>query len=136
MTELLNAVNAVRAVARSCGGPVLPAVGALSWNSTLADAADGHSDDMAAHNFFDHVGTGGSTPASRVNAAGYAWSALAENIAVGNSTAAATVNQWVNSPDHCSAMMDATYVDLGGACRYNASAQYRYYWTIDLGKPR
>ena len=48
---------------------------------------------------------------------------------------AATVSQWVNSPGHCQAMMSATYVHVGGACRYNASTQYGYYWTIDLGKP-
>ena len=135
MNELLSAINAVRAVARSCGGAAMPAAAALSWNVKLASAADAHSSDMATHNFFDHVGSGGSTLAQRVNAAGYSWQAIAENIAAGSSTATATVNQWVNSPGHCQAMMSATYVHVGGACRYNAGAQYGYYWTIDLGKP-
>ncbi|MFT4194899.1 CAP domain-containing protein [Ottowia sp.] len=135
MGDLLAAINAVRAQARSCGSTAMPAASALSWNSALASAAAGHSADMAANNFFDHVGTGGSTLTSRVNAAGYAWSALAENIAAGNSTAAATVSQWVASPSHCQAMMSATYVHVGGSCMYNASATYRYYWTIDLGRP-
>ena len=136
MGDLLAAINTVRAQARSCGGPTLPAVPALGWDRALADAAAGHSADMAANNFFSHTGSGGSTLSSRVNAAGYAWSAIAENIAAGNSTAAATVNQWVNSPGHCQAMMSATYVHVGGACMYNAGAQYRYYWTNDLGRPR
>ena len=135
MNELLNVINAVRAVARSCGGAAMPAAAALSWNVKLARAADAHSSDMATHNFFDHVGSGGSTLAQRVNAAGYSWQAIAENIAAGSSTATATVNQWVNSPGHCQAMMSATYVHVGGACRYNARAQYGYYWTIDLGTP-
>jgi uncharacterized protein YkwD len=136
MDALLAEINAVRAQARSCGGPLLPAAPPLVWSAALASAADGHSADMAAHDFFSHTGSGGSTLSSRVNATGYAWSNLAENIAAGSATAAATVGQWVNSSSHCQAMMSATYVEVGGACRYNASATYRYYWTIDLGKPR
>ena len=138
MTELLRAINQVRAQARSCvsGGAVLPAVPALAWNTALANAAASHSADMAANNFFSHTGSKGSTMADRINAAGYLWWALAENIAAGNSTATATVNQWVGSQPHCEAMMSATYVDVGGSCMSNASSAYRYYWTIDLGRPR
>lgn len=136
MDQLLQEINGVRASARSCGAISFPAASPLSWNAALASAAAAHSTDMAANNFFSHTGSGGSTLSSRVNAAGYSWTALAENIAAGNSTAAATVNQWVNSPAHCQAMMSASYVHLGGACRYNASSAYKYYWTIDLGSPR
>lgn len=136
MSELLDAINAVRAQARSCGAGVLPAVPALSWSTALANAAAVHSADMASNNFFSHTGSGGSSFVDRINAAGYAWSAIAENIAAGNATAAATVNQWVNSPDHCNAMMSASYTQVGGSCMTNASATYRYYWTIDLGRPR
>ena len=135
MNELLSAINAVRATARSCGGTAMPAAAALSWNARLAHAAAAHSTDMATHNFFSHTGSNGSNMAQRVDAAGYVWQALAENIAAGNASVAATVSQWVNSPGHCQAMMSATYVHVGGACRYNASTQYGYYWTIDLGKP-
>ena len=136
MSELLNAVNVVRAQARSCGGAVLPAVPALGWNNALANAAAAHSTDMASLNFFSHTSSNGALFSDRINAAGYLWSAIAENIAAGNSTAAATVDQWVNSPPHCQAMMSATYVELGGSCMFKAGTTYRYYWTIDLGRPR
>ncbi len=136
MTELLNAINAVRAQARSCGGTSMPAAAALKWNSALANAAAVHSADMAAKDFASHTGSNGSTVADRINAAGYVWSAIAENIAGGNSGAAATVNQWVTSAPHCQAMMSATYVDVGGSCMSRAGSTYTYYWTIDLGRPR
>ena len=135
MSELLSEINTVRATARICGTVSMPAASALSWNAALASAATVHSTDMAANNFFSHVGSNGSTFDQRITAAGYSWSAIAENIAAGNSTAAATVAQWVASAPHCQAMMSATYVDVGGSCMYNANSTYRYYWTIDLGKP-
>ena len=136
MTELLNAINAVRAQARSCGAAAMPVAAAIRWNAALASAAAAHSADMAANNLFSHTGSDGSSLADRVNAAGYAWSAIAENIAAGNSTATATVSQWVDSAPHCQAMMSATYVEVGGSCMYKAGTAYGYYWTIDLGRPR
>lgn len=140
MSELLSEINKWRAAGYVCstatGTIAMPAVSALSWNAALASAATVHSTDMAANNFFSHVGSNGSTFDQRITAAGYSWSAIAENIAAGNSTAAATVGQWLASSDgHCQAMMSATYVNVGGSCMYNASSTYRYYWTIDLGKP-
>ena len=59
---LLCAVDAER-VARG-----LPAVGE---SGQLTRAAQGHSDDMVARRFFEHVTPGGSTLGDRVNATGY-----------------------------------------------------------------
>lgn len=114
----------------------MQAAPALNWHTALAQAAERHSLDMAANNHFSHTGTDGSSMNSRVTQAGYAWSGLAENIAAGNSTAEATVRQWLGSPQHCQSLMNPSYVHLGGACGYSAQAQYRYYWTINLGRPR
>lgn len=134
MQELLAALNAARAQARSCGDTQMPAAAPLRWNAALAQAAERQSRDMAAYNRVDHTGTDGSTLSTRVTDAGYAWSSLAENLAAGRPTATATVQQWLESPPHCKGMMDQRYVDVGGACAFRTDG-YRYYWTIDLGHP-
>jgi Ca2+-binding RTX toxin-like protein len=53
----------------------------LAPNVLLEAAATGHSQWMIAADVFSHTGQGGSTLSSRVNATGYAWSRLGENIA-------------------------------------------------------
>ena len=59
---VLARVNQWRASGANCGreGSFGPAP-ALAWNDLLTRAALGHSQDMAAHNFFDHTGSDGST---------------------------------------------------------------------------
>lgn len=71
--EVMRQVNAARAVARSCGSTVMPAVGPLAWSDPLFTAAARHSLDMASHNHFDHIGTDGSSSVERVSDAGYGW---------------------------------------------------------------
>ena len=53
---------------------------------------------MVTNNFFDHVGSNGSTLGSRVAATGYAASALGENIAAGYGTVTNVMTGWMNSP--------------------------------------
>jgi uncharacterized protein YkwD len=53
---------------------------ALTVNPLLIQAAQAHSIDMACNQLFNHNGTNGSTPASRVAAAGYSASGVTENV--------------------------------------------------------
>jgi serralysin len=54
----------------------------LAPNALLEAAATKHSQWMLATDIFSHTGANGSTLATRVNAEGYKWSTLGENIAV------------------------------------------------------
>lgn len=82
-SAMLAEINRRRASAQSCGSRgSFPAAGALSWNDQLFAAAAGHAKDMVARSFFSHTGSSGSSVADRVSAAGYAWSTVAENIAL------------------------------------------------------
>lgn len=58
-------------------------LGTLLADDRLRSAAYGHAEDMAANDFFDHTGSGGSTIGTRATAAGYQWTSLGENIAAG-----------------------------------------------------
>jgi uncharacterized protein YkwD len=92
----------------------------LRANARLAGAAQRHSDDMVRSRRFDHTGSAGDTMPARIAASGYrpgggAFS-LGENIAwlaVGHSTPAAMVADWMASPDHRANILDPSFRDSG-----------------------
>jgi len=94
---------------------------ALSPNTRLELAAQGHSADMAAGDYFEHDGRGGDTPLSRMRASGYIFSskigyAVGENIAWATlwmATPKAIVAGWMASPGHRANILDATFRETG-----------------------
>lgn len=94
---------------------------ALRLNGKLAHIAQGHSDSMASGGYFGHDGPGGSTPLSRMRAAGYVYSskigyAIGENIAWGTlwlATPKAIVASWMQSPGHRENILDPHFRDTG-----------------------
>ena len=136
--DVLARINQVRASGADCGvDGVFGAAAALAWNDKLTAAAEGHSQDMAAKNYFSHTSADGRTLADRVNASGYAWSSAGENIAAGYSTVNAVMDGWIASPGHCANLMNAGFTEVGVVCvPGRAGTTYSTYWTMDLGRPR
>jgi uncharacterized protein YkwD len=136
--SLLARINQVRATGADCGADgVFGAAAALTWNDKLTVAAEGHSQDMAAKNYFSHTSADGRTLGDRVNATGYAWSSLGENIAAGYAGVDAVMSGWIASPGHCANLMNAGFAEVGVVCvPGTAGDTYSTYWTMDLGRPR
>jgi uncharacterized protein YkwD len=94
---------------------------ALVTNAHLEAAAQGHSNNMVADDYFEHVGPNGQTPVSRIRAAGYlqnprAGYAIGENIAWGTlwlATPRAIVSAWMNSPGHRANILNPRYRETG-----------------------
>jgi uncharacterized protein YkwD len=94
---------------------------ALAPNARLETAAQGHSADMAAGDYFEHDGRHGDTPLSRMRASGYIFSShigysVGENIAwatLGLATPKAIVASWMASPGHRANILDATFRETG-----------------------
>jgi uncharacterized protein YkwD len=105
----------------------------VAWDGQLQNAATAHSTDMAAHNFFSHTGSDGSTLRQRVPAAGYDYRKAGENIAAGQMSVAQVVADWMASPSHCVNMMQPEFRDLGVSCKTSAASDYKIYWTLELG---
>ncbi|MCM5679050.1 CAP domain-containing protein [Schlegelella sp. S2-27] len=135
--EALRLINQRRAAGASCGtrGSFAPTT-ALTWDPKLAQAAYGHALDMANHDYFSHTGRNGSTLGQRVSAAGYTWSAVAENIAAGTRSVSATVDGWMGSDGHCANLMSPGYRHAGLACALNTGSTYGRYWVLNLAAPR
>jgi uncharacterized protein YkwD len=133
--EMLAAVNLARSQARSCGSNSRPAVAKLAWNCRIQQAAIGHSEDMATHDFFEHTGSDGSSVGDRVTRAGYVWSSVGENISAGQRTVATVMTGLLNSPGHCENIMSPNFTEFGFGYRTNPEAFYERYWTQNFGRP-
>lgn len=91
----------------------------LQPNAQLAQAAQGHSEEMVSEDYFAHVAPSGLTPVERVVATGYVPNSevgytLGENIAWGTlqlSTPSAIVAAWIASPEHLANILYSPYVD-------------------------
>jgi uncharacterized protein YkwD len=87
--------------------------GPLRTNSALTRAADAHATDMVVHHYFDHNSQDGRSPFDRMKAAGFTGGSMAENIAVGYSSAAAVVDGWMNSEGHRRNILNCAYTMIG-----------------------
>ena len=133
--EVLELVNEARAQARSCGGESFDATSALSMEPRLRCAARVHSLDMATRGFFDHDNPDGLDPFDRMALAGYEYQAAGENIAAGQTTPEEVVQGWMESPGHCSNIMDSDFTEIGVGYVQTSGAQYPHYWTQTFGRP-
>ncbi|MFD7319711.1 sigma-70 family RNA polymerase sigma factor [Streptomyces sp. NPDC059875] len=118
--QVISLVNAERAKA-GCGP--------LTANSQLTRAAQGHSDDMAARDFFDHTNPDGKGPGERVTATGYPWSTYGENIAMGQSSAEQVMESWMNSPGHRANILNCSFKEIGIGIHNEGGP----YWTQVFG---
>ncbi|MFI2206594.1 sigma-70 family RNA polymerase sigma factor [Streptomyces sp. NPDC020192] len=102
----------------------------VSENAELDKAAQGHSDDMAARSYFDHVSPDGTDPGQRITAAGYHWSTYGENIAQGQPTPQAVMDAWMNSPGHRANILNCGFKELGVGVHNGSGGPL---WTQDFG---
>jgi uncharacterized protein YkwD len=122
--EVLRIVNTERAKA-GCG--------ALTADNRLANAAQKHSADMAANDYFSHTSRNGDQMADRVDAAGYPWRGLGENIAKGQTTPASVMQAWMNSSGHRANILNCSFRNIGVGLAYDGSSPV---WTQNFGTPR
>lgn len=107
---LLALVNGYRA---SRGLPALQSAAALN------SAALAHARDMTSNGFFSHTGSNGSSVGARVRTAGCSWTAVSENIALGQTTPDAALATWLNSSGHLR-NIEGRYTQMGQARVGNA----------------
>jgi uncharacterized protein YkwD len=85
-------------------------------NNALTLAAQWHADDMISNrNINDDIGTDGSTPQDRANAAGYRGKA-AETVAINPAIAISSlelVNQWYSNPADMAIIRDCGNTNIG-----------------------
>lgn len=133
--DVLALVNKARASKRKCGATTYSAAKPLRWNAKLALAAEGHSKDMSARNYFSHTSASGKSPYSRIKATGYRYRAAGETLAAGYASPRTVVAAWLKSPGHCKVLMSKSYTRVGVGY-HRGGGDYRSYITADFARPR
>ncbi len=129
--EMLELVNEARLEDRKCGDRQHEAVKPLKWNRKLKIAALKHANDMDDNDFFDHTGSDGSTIVVRVEREKYEWRTVGENVAKGPRSVAEAVQGWLESPGHCSNLMNPEFEEMGAAVSDEGN-----YWVQVFAAPR
>lgn len=102
--ELIAKFDAYLARARARDG-----LGNVRFSRSLSVIAEDYAHLLDAHDHFDHTGPDGSTPATRMKAAGYCYRFVAENLAMGGFEDAEELFQaWWDSIGHRKNMMHDT----------------------------
>ncbi len=131
--EVLNLVNEFRAQGATCGSETFGPAGPLTMHTALRCSARVHSKDMNDRNFFSHVNPDGEGPGARMEKAGFDGSG-GENIAGGRDNAYATMEDWMDSPGHCSNIMRPEYTVIGVGAHPGLDGPYRGLWTQNFGR--
>ncbi len=96
----------------------------LATDAALMDSARAKSADMSKNNYFSHTSPTLGSPFDQMKAKGIQYKAAAENIAMGQKTAAEVVKGWMESPGHRANIMNGNYTHIG--IGYDANGNY---WT-------
>lgn len=131
---VIQLINEKRAVARQCGNVPYPAVPPVSAQLDIEEAATAQSQWMQQNMVLTHVGANGSDPGRRLTDAGYAWSAVGENVAAGYDSVPQTLDAWLASPPHCANIMSADFTQVGYSF-LAANARTVAYATLVLAAP-
>ncbi len=137
-SSLLAAVNQARSRARKCGSVFHAAAAPVAWSDKMGNAALKHAGDMASKGFLSHTGSDDSSSDERLSREGYPWRTVGENIAVGQSTAAEVVRDWLTSEGHCRNIMSPDFHEIGAAYAFGPyqGSHFVKYWTLVLGSRR
>ncbi len=121
----------------------------------LHSSSQTHSDNMANRDFFAHCDLDtGTSPGTRITAAGYNWNSYGENIAAGYGTPVDVMVGWMNSSGHRANILSTSFREIGVGYNYQSSDQdnirgdgngdcvadqfnkgpYYRYWTQNFGK--
>ncbi|WP_416478799.1 CAP domain-containing protein [Streptomyces sp. LKA04] len=103
----------------------------LAADTALTRAAQAHSADMVARDFYAHTDPDGGKPWDRAAAAGAARRTVGENIACGQRSAADVVKGWMNSPGHRANILKAEFTHIGVGLAGGGRAGT--YWTQLFG---
>ncbi|GEM_PF-2465182 len=119
----------------------------LAMNALLTQSAQGHSDDMAQQNYFNHTAQDGRTPFDRMQAAGYRFASAAENIAATSYGSDITersllmykdlfIDANVSNRGHRVNILSSTYTEIGIGLANGKFLSYNgTYLTTDFARP-
>lgn len=108
----------------------------LSRVGALDVAAERQALAMAKADRMSHSLSFGDTLPRRVEASGYQWQTVAENLGMGYHSLADAFAGWKGSPGHRANLLKANATEFGIAHAWRAESRVHDYWALVLGAPR
>lgn len=102
-------------------------VGQLTTSALLTADAQKHAEWMAQNKAMTHNGADGNM-ATRLRKTGYAFSNAGENVALGQSTPAEVVDEWMGSPGHRQNILNDRFSNVGFG--YASDGKFLYWCTV------
>jgi len=97
---------------------------ALQIDTKLTQSAEAKSQDMKNKNYFSHTSPTYGSPFDQMESLGITYKSAAENIAMGQRSAAEVVDAWMKSPGHKANMMNPSFTHIGVGLSDSG-----FYWT-------
>ncbi|KKR10479.1 MAG: hypothetical protein UT37_C0001G0034 [Parcubacteria group bacterium GW2011_GWA2_39_18] len=89
----------------------------LSWNESLAKAAQLKAEDMLSKNYFAHDSPQGTAPWYWIQKAGYKYHFAGENLAMNFTGSQSVSDAWLKSPSHRANILNSNYSEIGIAVK-------------------
>ncbi|MCZ4124557.1 CAP domain-containing protein [Streptomyces sp. H39-S7] len=102
----------------------------VTVNAKIQAAAQAHSDDMAARDYYEHDTPEGVGPGARMTSAGYHWSTWGENIYKSPKDAQSAMDGWMKSPGHRDNILNCAFKEIGVGINLSSNGPW---WTQDFG---
>ena len=99
----------------------------LKMDLELSKVAKAKSEDMRDNNYFSHTSPTYGSPFDMMKSFGIGYTYAGENIAAGQTSAAAVMKSWMNSPGHKANILNENYTYIG--IGYAKGGTYSRYWT-------
>lgn len=99
----------------------------LAAKQDLTNVAMIKAQDMYKNRYFSHTSPTYGSPFNMMRKYGISYTAAGENIAMGQSTAAQVVQDWMNSPGHRANILNGNYNEIGVGI-YQSYKGYGYIW--------
>jgi len=104
----------------------------LRYVHELSVAAQRHADDLANNDVAGHTGSDESSPALRIQQAGYPGGYGGEATAWGMDDPIEPVKFWLNSPSHRAILLHPAVSDVGVGFTLNYDSPNIWYWTAEF----
>lgn len=111
---------------------------ALTVNEQLQIMAEVKAKDILAQQYFDHVSPEGRSMVNLAKDAGYSYTLIGENLALGNfGNSVALVRGWMNSPGHRANILQTKFTEIGVAT-VTGTYKGKIVWVgvQEFGRPR
>lgn len=116
--KVIELVNRERALV---GAPALEAHPQLQWSARTHDIYIAASGVLSHDGWIDYI-----------DQSGFKYGAIAENIAMGQTSAEEVMNTWMNSTGHRENLLSTAYVYIGVGCIADSAGNY--WWVQNFGR--